>query len=258
MENEGGASSVVNPIGFTPGCGKNRRASPLVHGQETSDVLELWSVLVQHARVRVGNLPGRPSDGAEVVAALTCGGCGFVTVGRGWVRDESHPELEIRSRTYDPKYLVEELDVEWEWPLRHPRGIPDRVPTVIAKAAREAMIAEAYGAPLAALLMARVAIEAAAKHHGITRPNLRLKERIDKLVEGNLLSTETGELAHQIRDVGNGAAHGELEVLSDPDLEGEAESTLDLMDFVLTALYTHPGELAELQTLKLMRTGAQS
>lgn len=193
-------------------------------------------------------------DGAEVVAALSCERCGFLTVGRGWVRDESYPELEIRSRTYDPKYLVEELNVEWEWPLRHTRGVADRVPTVIEKAAREAMIAEAHGAPLAAILLARTAIEAAAKHHGITKPSLSLKGRIDKLVEGNLLSTDTGELAHQIRDVGNGAAHGDLEVLADPDLKGEAELTLDLMNFVLTELYTIPGQLAELQTRILMRS----
>ena len=65
-----------------------------------------------------------------------------------------------------------------------------------------------------------------------------LKKRIEAAAADHRLTSELAEWAHQIRDLGNDAAHEE-----EPFLEGEARDMAAFTDLVLQYMFTLPGAL---------------
>lgn len=120
-------------------------------------------------------------------------------------------------------------------------SFPD-VPEHIERAAKEAHVAHAVDAPMAAILMARTAVEATAKAKGITSG--RLFQKIDALAEHGFIRESTKDAAHEIRHFGNDMAHGDIETA--PANEDAAE-VLTLMDEVLNEVFQGPARTARIR-----------
>lgn len=128
------------------------------------------------------------------------------------------------------------------WYPRGPlvRGYPTSVPEPIAKVAVEAHGCLSVEHHQGALMCARAVIEASAKAKGITSGVL--EKKIDALFAGGFIYEHVKEAAHEIRHVGNEAAHGDL--VDDPISSEEANAVLELMDMVLDGVFISPGKAA--------------
>lgn len=114
-------------------------------------------------------------------------------------------------------------------------------PDHIAEAASEAYKCHSIGSYMAAILMARTSIEAAAKNKGIKKGNLF--QKIDKLAEEGLLRRDIKQAAHQVRIFGNDMAHGDIQVGVS---KLESEQVLMLLSFILQDLYQVSEVMSEL------------
>lgn len=97
--------------------------------------------------------------------------------------------------------------------------------------------------------MARTTIEASAKAKGITSGNL--VHKVDELFNQQLIYEHVRGAAHEIRHVGNDAAHGDL--VDDPLTEKEALDVLGLMDMVLDGVFIAPAKTAAHAQARLAR-----
>lgn len=105
-------------------------------------------------------------------------------------------------------------------------------PQHIAKAASEAYRCHSIGSFMAAILMARTSIEAAAKDHGITVGSL--VKKIDELAGNGHIRKNIKDAAHQVRKFGNDMAHGDIKV---EVTEEDSLQVLQLLTFILQDLY---------------------
>jgi hypothetical protein len=128
------------------------------------------------------------------------------------------------------------------WP-KHAAGkdFPD-VPEHIAAAADEAHRCISIAAFRAAIATARTVVEATAKEHEVTNGNL--EDKIDALVEKEVIDAGTGQAAHAVRLWGNDAAHGDL-ALSPVDGD-DARAVVTLMDDVLLRAFQLPARTRRL------------
>jgi len=108
----------------------------------------------------------------------------------------------------------------------------DFVPDHIADTASEAFMCHSIGAHRAAILMARAAIEAAAKNNDVRTGNLASK--IETLAEQGLIRPPVKVAADELRLSGNEMAHDEL---TDPVEEDYAADVLLLLTAILKELY---------------------
>ncbi|BFP50133.1 hypothetical protein KCMC57_65010 (plasmid) [Kitasatospora sp. CMC57] len=120
------------------------------------------------------------------------------------------------------------------------RDYPKSVPESITKFAIEAHGCLSVGHHQGALMCARSVIEASAKAKGITSGSL--EKKIDALFTGGFIYEHVKEAAHEIRHMGNEAAHGDL--VDDPISSEEAYAVLELMDMVLDGVFISPGKAA--------------
>ena len=212
------------------------------------------------------------------MAETTCGWCGRdvhmtqiqrhpqvrrVTFGDGYVSDAAYRcdnakcgRYSVASwySSYDPTDSYrsgepEDYDHRVLWsppPARRPE-YPD-VPARIAGAAREAWLAHAHGAQIAACAVARSVVESAAKSLGVTVFGIEAK--IDALAEKRLIWGDLVESAHVVRQFGNDAAHGDL---IDPPSDAEARDVLEIMDELLHQLFSTPARSKRLRASRRER-----
>jgi len=123
------------------------------------------------------------------------------------------------------------------------------VPKAIAITANEAHLALGARAVRASVAMARAAVEATAKDHGVK--NGTLEAKIDKLAAGGHISEAMRLAAHEIRFAGNEAVHADPidEVIS----FGDAREIVSLMDTVLERVYQEPAQVARIRASRQER-----
>jgi hypothetical protein len=97
------------------------------------------------------------------------------------------------------------------------------------------------GVPDAAAVQLRRTLEAAAAHHEIDSG--ALVQRIQKLIDKGLITTQFGDVLHHIRKVGNVGAHASDERVDEPT----ARLALRFTTQVLINLFEIPAELDQLQ-----------
>lgn len=114
------------------------------------------------------------------------------------------------------------------------------VPAHIAKAASEAHRCHSIEAYMAAILMARTSIEAAAKDHDILTGNLF--QKIDALAEEADLNKKLQRAAHHVRRFGNDMAHGDIKV---EVTEEDSLQVLHLLTLILNDLYEVEGIMSD-------------
>jgi hypothetical protein len=164
-------------------------------------------------------------------AVFTCAGCWAASLAQGF-----YPELGRPGQLYTHDF------VPAGWYPQSPlvKEYPDSVPARIAKMAAEAHGSSSVGHYQAAVLMARTTVEAVAKAQGITQGNLVGK--IDELYNRHLVYEHVRDAAHEVRFVGNDAAHADL--VDHPISEEEASAILELMDMVLDGVFIAPAKTA--------------
>lgn len=91
----------------------------------------------------------------------------------------------------------------------------------------------------AAGAMFRKSLDVATKRLAPRHRNLTLFNRINKLVEDNLVTPAIGDWSHEIRLDGNEAVHDE-----EPETEQDARATHKFVEAVLTYVYTLPHMVA--------------
>lgn len=125
---------------------------------------------------------------------------------------------------------------KWYPEPRTPR-VPLHTPENVAKYFEEAIIGIKFGSYMSAAIMARKTVEAAI--NSMTEKKLSLFESIKQLGAQGILTPTLVDWAHEIRIIGNEAAHGDDATLPD------ATQAVYFAEMLLTYLYTIPGMIAE-------------
>lgn len=140
--------------------------------------------------------------------------------------------LEVTGRARNARSVFRSSPV-LDW---HPHWVEGTeslgAPAHIQAAADEAFKCASIGAHMAAILMARTALEAAAKDKDITSGNLVAK--IKALAEAGHIRPRVADAADGIRRFGNDMAHGDIQVEVTPQ---DAEQVLALLRIVLADIY---------------------
>ena len=122
------------------------------------------------------------------------------------------------------------------YPSPLPRSTDERIPELIKNDFDEALLCLSVGANRGAAVLARRALQAMCKDKGSTKKDL--KDQIDELFTKNIITEDLKEWSHEVRYVGNDAAHPNgVEV----DKE-DAEEIIDLLDSLCEVLYVAPAK----------------
>lgn len=183
-----------------------------------------------HLKNGAGTVPARTVYTAQ--GAFLCDNCERMSVAYG--------ELPSGTSPSNPD-VFEQTALTWHPLKAQSPGFPD-VPEPIERAAKEAHVAYAVDAPMAAILMARTVVEATAKAKGITSG--RLVQKIDALASQDFIRNSTKDAAHEIRHIGNDMAHGDIDTA--PAIE-DASEILALMDEVLHEVFQGPARTARIR-----------
>lgn len=167
--------------------------------------------------------------------ALTCDSCTAISIatlpGNAVPTHEGTEDIERRIWTDDK-------EIAW-LPIQVTRKRFEDMPTNISQAASEAYACYSIGSYRAATLLARAVVEATAKDKGHT--DGPLVKKIDALEESRAINPTLAQAAHEIRLMGNDAAHGDfLEEITEED----CDDLLDFMASLLEEVYQRPNTLA--------------
>jgi len=174
-------------------------------------------------------------------ATFTCDNCHRLSMCSVWTN--SHVQPQGDDYTWD--------DGEWE-----PQNVQGRtythVPFNIADIADESHRCHSIRAYRGSVLLARSVLEATAKDHGIT--NGRLIDKIDQLSAQELISKRLAKAAHEVRHVGNDAAHADA---ADAIGEVDSEDALTIMSEVLDEVYEGPARIAAMEERRARRENTE-
>jgi len=122
------------------------------------------------------------------------------------------------------------------YPNPLPSAVSHTVPENISTDISEARLCLSIGAFRGAATLARRALQVICKEKGAKKD--KLADQIDELFVKNIITDEIKKWAHEIRYVGNDAAHPNDEIVSRED----AEEILDLLDSMCEILYVAPAK----------------
>lgn len=121
------------------------------------------------------------------------------------------------------------------------------VPKTVANAASEAYKCFSIGAYRATVITARSVLEAIATKK-ISSPaddrgrDKGLKEKLKNLVDEGVISSQLGDYASAIKDIGDGSTHNIFE----PVTKNEASYILDFLDMIIDEVYQRNAKLKKL------------
>ena len=124
------------------------------------------------------------------------------------------------------------------YPAPSPNIAPEFTPEQVAADFIEAVSSLKNGNYKAASIMARTSLETAVNLFSAQGANL--KQKIDNLAKRNVITTALAEWAHEIRDIGNEAAHD-----AGPINEKDASAAVDFAEMLYIYLFTFPRRIAE-------------
>lgn len=135
--------------------------------------------------------------------------------------------------------------------VSYPREVIDfdasNLPSPVLASLEEAIICHSAGAYRAAVLMLRRALEEVCDERGATGRDLHT--RIERLREKAVLPAGFIDGMHDLRLLGGDAAHVELRWFDRVD-KAEAEDAIEILKFLLTALYQSSSVMARLSSRK--------
>jgi Domain of unknown function (DUF4145) len=124
---------------------------------------------------------------------------------------------------------------------------PDGIPQQLVDALAEAIVCYAHKAYRASAMMVRKTLEELCDARGATGPDLY--QRIEALGQQAILSPALMASLHNLRLLGNDAAHIEVRTYNDVGPE-ECAVAIDLTKTILNAVYQHKGLVERLAALR--------
>ena len=135
------------------------------------------------------------------------------------------------------------------FPDPQPRTVDSRVPASIKKDFEEANICFSVGAFRASAVMVRRALQSICLDKGAAE-NDKLIKQIDWLFSQGIITKDLKEWAHEVRLVGNDAAHPKKPHKDAPITKDDAEEILQLLEQFTQTLYVAPAIAAERKKLR--------
>jgi len=124
------------------------------------------------------------------------------------------------------------------YPYPLPKKTDNRIPELVKKDFDEALLCLSVGAARGAAVLARRALQTMCKDKGAIKKEL--KDQIDELFTLNIITKDLQDWSHEVRFVGNDAAHpNNADVLKD-----DAEEIIDLLESLCEVLYVAPAKAA--------------
>ena len=154
-------------------------------------------------------------------AMFSCDHCGYPSIGM-IPRDA---ETEFASNA-EACFKRPHASITW-LPLHAIGKEYPGVPTKIESAASEAWACFSIHQNRAAALMARVVVEGTAKQQGFTSGNIY--QKIDQMGERGVIPPKIRDAAHEVRLLGNDAAHDILDAQLADDQVADALSFMDVL-----------------------------
>lgn len=134
------------------------------------------------------------------------------------------------------------------YPNSLPGVVSEQIPETIKKDFEEALVCEAAGSYRGAAALARRTLQVICLEKGAPEKK-KLHEQIDWLFDKNIITQDIKDWAHEVRYVGNDAAHpNATEVTKD-----DARDILELLESMCDVLYIAPARAA---ARKAKRTNA--
>jgi hypothetical protein len=144
--------------------------------------------------------------------------------------------------------------VKRQWPAPRQPNIPEGVPEKIQAIYLEAENNFLARSHLSAAMMFRKTLELSVIELGETKGNLYSK--INNLEQQRRISPDLAKWAHEVRLIGNGAAHDDP---PEPDeAEADANDIREFTELFLTYIFTLPQRIKERQQLKESASGEES
>jgi HEPN domain-containing protein len=168
---------------------------------------------------------GQEPRGYDALTFWKCATC------RKGVCGESRYRLPERG-TFD-YYKFTEI-----YPAPSPNEAPEFTPEQVTSDFIEAVSSLKNGNYKAASLMARTSLETAVNLFNAQGANL--KQKINNLANQNVITAALSEWAHEIRGIGNEAAHD-----AEPVKEEDARAAVDFAEMLYTYLFTLPERIAK-------------
>jgi len=125
------------------------------------------------------------------------------------------------------------------YPAPLPEPVDERVPSPIRKDFEEALRCFSISAFRAAGVMARRALQSCCLDKG-AREEEKLVKQIEWLFEQRIITKELKDWAHEVRLVGNDAAHPKNPKEDQPITKEDAKVILDLLEQFTNVLYVAP------------------
>lgn len=139
--------------------------------------------------------------------------------------------LVIRNRNEDKIIAM--------YPESLPGHVDEKIPDPIKADFKEALVCEAAGSYRGAAALARRTLQVICLDKG-TPANKKLHKQIDWLFENSIITSDIKNWAHEVRFVGNDAAHpNTTEVAKD-----DARDILELLESMCDVLYVAPARAA--------------
>lgn len=135
------------------------------------------------------------------------------------------------------------------YPLPLPKSIDERIVGSIRKDFEEANVCFSVGAFRAAAVMARRALQNVCLDKG-AQPNDRLEKQIDWMFSQGVITKDLKEWAHEVRIVGNDAAHPKKPAEDEPIAKEDADDILQLLNQFCQVLYVAPAIAKERKNLR--------
>ena len=187
-----------------------------------------------HVEATVNGIVGL--DYYDGYALLKCGNCGHANM------VAFHSEIKRLESLFRDRIgnISDHVSIRKQWPesdIKIPRNLPEKVETVYKQAEK----AYEVGIWESALERYRKAIEQACKDKGQTSGNIVSK--INALHTNGQITKDLNDWAHEIRIIGNEAAHDDP--LPDNKAKKEATDIRLFCELFMTYVYTLPKKLAE-------------
>jgi hypothetical protein len=174
-------------------------------------------------------------DEDDFFVVYVCANCGYPNIAH-YLREES--SLDEGVDHDDPEEWIPAFSIGKEY---------SDVPETVANAASEAYECFSIGAYRAAVITARSVLEAIATENISSPANDRgkdkgLKEKLKNLVDEGIVSSQLGEYASAIKDIGDGSTHNIFESVT----KDEASYILDFLDMIIDEVYQRNAKLKKL------------
>lgn len=126
------------------------------------------------------------------------------------------------------------------YPQTLPGHVNEKIPKAIKVDFEEALVCEAAGSYRGAAALARRTLQVICLDKGAPE-NKKLHQQIDWLFDNNIITKDIKDWAHEVRYVGNDAAHPNATTVTKDD----AHDILDLLESMCDVLYIAPARAAE-------------